>query len=310
LTAPTGVHSTFDLGGLERLRHSAAGNGDPAVLAEAAVQFEALFIGLMLETARSASLGDGAFDSQETEQYLSLMDQQVALEMARRGGFGFGSLLTEQLGGSRPAPHAGFAPQAPTPAPADRSADFPAGLPASLRELAPPSDDSAAADSPPDEFVARRYPDAKRAADVLGVDPRLLLAQAALETGWGRSAAGDAAANNFFGIKAGASWQGPRAVRFTVEHEDGTAVSKREPFRAYATPAESFADYVELMSRSPRYRAALESASDAEAFARAVSSAGYATDPEYAEKWLGVYHGDRLDAAMRRLKNDVTEPTP
>src|SRR5882672_8571834 len=94
---PTAV----DITGLTQLKHRAAQN-DPAALHEAAVQFEALFIGIMLKSARDASLGKGILDNQSTGQYLELMDQQVALELARKGGFGLGKMITGQL-----APRAG-----------------------------------------------------------------------------------------------------------------------------------------------------------------------------------------------------------
>ena len=90
-------------------------------------------------------------------------------------------------------------------------------------------------------------PEAKAAAAALGVEPRLLLAQAALETGWGRAVPqrGDESAHNLFGIKAGASWSGAAVEQWTLEHEDGVTAPQRERFRAYGNTAESFADYVD-----------------------------------------------------------------
>ena len=325
-TLPTPINAV-DLQGLDQLRRRAA-RDDPAALAEAAVQFEALFIGMMLESARSASLGGGVFDGPETQQYLELMDRQVALELARSGGFGFGKMLIEQLG-PREAP-AKAAPGAPLPAagpvsfapnitggaalapPVDSlalTAEFPQGLPASLAALGVTAD-TAVADvaavpaTTPEQFVAKLLPHANKAAAALGIEPRLLLAQAALETGWGGAMPqrpDGESAHNLFGIKAGASWEGARVVQWTLEHEDGVAARKREEFRAYANPAASFADYVELISGTPRYAGALDSAGDAEAYARAVTKAGYATDPAYADKWLAIYHGDRLGSALRGL---------
>src|SRR6185503_17217452 len=98
--------NAVDLQGLGDLRRRAERN-DPAALADVAVQFEALFIGMMLDSARSASIGSGLFDGPETEQYLSLMDRQVALELARSGGFGFAKMLTEQLAGRSGADRTG-----------------------------------------------------------------------------------------------------------------------------------------------------------------------------------------------------------
>lgn len=326
-TTPLPVTSSVDLRGLERLRLSAA-NDDPAALAEAAVQFEALFIGMMLDSARSASLGEGLFDGPQTQQYLELMDQQVALEMARRGGFGFGKLLMQQLANrdaATPSAPAGLLPitpaetrppmQLPAPlpplvepasvAPTDA---FPRGLPATLEALggAAESSEPAAvdeADAQAADFVSRFLPEARKAAEALGIEPRLLLAQAALETGWGKSLGDNEAArsNNLFGIKTGSSWQGQSVARWTLEHADGVALRKHEQFRAYGDTAASFADYVELIGTSKRYSAALEKSGDPRGYAHAVADAGYATDPAYASKWLAIYHGDRLGGALRTV---------
>jgi flagellar protein FlgJ len=152
--------------------------------------------------------------------------------------------------------------------------------------------------------VAKLLPHAEKAAAALGIEPRLLLAQAALETGWGRAVPqrpDGESAHNVFGIKAGTAWGGARVAQWTLEHEGGVAARKREDFRAYASTAASFADYVDLIGTAPRYAGALENANDPEGYARAVTAAGYATDPAYAEKWLAIYHGDRLGSALQGL---------
>jgi flagellar protein FlgJ len=104
-----------------------------------------------------------------------------------------------------------------------------------------------------------------------------------------------------FGIKAGASWDGAAVEHWTLEHEGGVTAPQREAFRAYDSTAASFKDYVELISTSRRYADALPHAGDAEAYARALTKAGYATDPSYADKWLAIYHGDRLAEALRGI---------
>jgi flagellar protein FlgJ len=307
-TTPPAVPNAVDLAGIDRLKQRAA-NDDPAALAEVVVQFEALFIGMMLESARSASLGQGIFDSPQTDQYLELMDAQVALEMARSGGFGFGKTLLEQL-----SPRQAEAPGDLRPEPRGSvPGEFPRGLPRTLRTLGG-ADDTQASDvaARAEEFVARLLPEAETAAAALGVEPRLLLAQAALETGWGGTvpeSADGRPANNLFGIKAGQSWNGPSIAEWTLEHENGAFLRKREEFRAYSSTAASFTDYVALIANTPRYASALTNASDPEAYARAVTAAGYATDPEYADKWLSIYHGDRLESALRGLKVGADEPT-
>ncbi len=330
-TAPIAPNSV-DLTGLEQLRHSAARN-DKTAVAEVAVQFEALFIGMMLDSARKANLGDGLFDGQQTQQYLELMDRQVALDMARHGGLGFGKMLLQQLTpGAQVKPGAmhallpGAVP-APSTAPgvdaqpstealpeaeasSQATAEFPDALPQSMAALGGTAVDDAAA-SPAENFVAQFLPHATAAAAALGIEPRLLLAQAALETGWGGAVpqhADGASTNNLFGIKAGGSWSGSQTAQWTLEHEDGTTARRRADFRAYPTSAASFADYVDLIGNTPRYAAALANADRPEAYAHAVQAAGYATDPSYADKWLAIYHGQRLDGALRRA--ELAPPVP
>jgi len=292
---PTNAVDLEGLGDLRRRAH----REDPTALAEVAVQFEALFIGMMLDSARSASLGNGIFDGQETEQYLALMDRQVALELARNGGFGFGKTLLEQLAprGNAVPPQAAETPMAPRAT--TQTAEFPRGLPASLSAIG----GDVAEPPTPAEFVSELLPEAEAAAASLGVEPRLLLAQAALETGWGRALPRDGgeSSHNLFGIKAGASWSGATVEQWTLEHADGVTAPQRAEFRAYDGTDESFADYVNLIGTSQRYGEALSVAHDPEAYARAVTKAGYATDPAYADKWLAIYHGDRLDHALRGL---------
>lgn len=308
--------NAVDLAGLSELRRRAQ-RDEAGALAEAAVQFEALFIGMMLESARSASLGEGIFDSRETERYLELMDRQVALDLAKRGGFGFAELLIRQLAdreavpparpGAAPIPAATRAGERPhraapasPPAPTE-SAEFPARLPASLAALGGAERGEKPLLPSPDEFVRALLPEAEAAGAALGVEPKLLLAQAALETGWGRAVPrnGAESAHNLLGIKAGGSWSGPAVEHWTLEHEDGVTAPRRERFRAYGSAAESFADYVDLISTARRYADALAQAGDPEAYARALEKAGYATDPAYADKWLAIYRGARLGEALR-----------
>jgi flagellar protein FlgJ len=327
LSAPAPAPAATDLTGLEQLRQRAA-HSDPGALKEAAAQFDALFIGMMLKSARAASLGKGIFDNEGSKQYLELMDDQVALELARKGGLGFGKMLLEQI-----SPHgteqgnALGADDSPYTSSTQAPADFAARLPALLRALSSGDaveplggDDNgaatAAAENAPvgdvaEHFVRRYLPDATAAARSLGIDPRLLLAQAALETGWGAATPqhpDGSSAHNLFGIKAGANWRGARVAHWTMEHMGGVAARKREVFRAYDRAAASFADYVDLIGGSSRYAEALSHSSDPEAYARAVSDAGYATDPDYADKWLSIYRGERLGDALRGLKSEPPEP--
>jgi len=145
--------------------------------------------------------------------------------------------------------------------------------------------------STPEDFVRQLWPMAEEAGSKLGIDPKHILAQAALETGWGRSVPSDVEGRssfNLFGIKAGRQWDGSAVSVRTLEFENGIPTPRRERFRAYGSPQECFNDYVALLRDNPRYAAALNSGSDAKAFANGLQRAGYATDPAYARKVTAI----------------------
>nr|WP_233158581.1 glucosaminidase domain-containing protein [Chromobacterium sp. ASV5] len=141
------------------------------------------------------------------------------------------------------------------------------------------------------DFVRQLLPHAQAAARQLGVAPDILLAHAALESGWGKrplTRADGSDTFNFFGLKAGAGWRGEVNLAETSEYVAGRKVPRREAFRAYPDPGAAFADYAAMLAGSPRYRAALGVGADAEAFAGALARGGYATDPAYAGKLAGL----------------------
>ena len=155
-------------------------------------------------------------------------------------------------------------------------------------------------------FVRRLLPLAREAADALGVDPHALVAQAALETGWGKSVPSTASGGssfNLFGIKAGSNWSGPTVNVPTLEFEGGVPVRKVERFRSYESAQDSFRDYAGLIGNSPRYAAAKDSGTDVAAFASALQQGGYATDPAYAQKVTAVTHEVRGIAAQEAFKS-------
>jgi flagellar protein FlgJ len=140
-------------------------------------------------------------------------------------------------------------------------------------------------------FVSGFAPAAEAAAERLGVAPELVLAHAALESGWGQRpllGANGADSHNLFGIKAGAGWRGAVARATTTEIENGQAVKKTEPFRSYPDAAGAFDDYTRVLLENPRFRGALGAGGDARAFAEGLARGGYATDPAYASKLARV----------------------
>ena len=161
----------------------------------------------------------------------------------------------------------------------------------------------------PEEFVQKLWPCAEEAGKALGVDPKHLLAQAALETGWGKSLPCDADGNpsfNFFGIKAGTNWQGDSVSVKTLEFEGGVPTPTQAKFRSYDSPADSFRDYVEVLRNNPRYASALNTGNDAKAFASALQRGGYASDPRYAMKIQAI--AQNLPISETALKSSTTAP--
>jgi len=152
----------------------------------------------------------------------------------------------------------------------------------------------------PAGFVASIWGHAQQAARELGVDAKALVAQAALETGWGRKLvrrSGGDSSHNLFGIKSN-GWQGERATSGTHEYVNGVRRNETASFRAYNSVGESFADYVRLLKTSPRYQNALQAGSDVRSFAQGLQRAGYATDPTYAAKIAAIAGGPTIERAV------------
>jgi flagellar protein FlgJ len=159
-------------------------------------------------------------------------------------------------------------------------------------------------DGSPEQFVDTLLPVAEQVSTRLGVDSRVLLSQAALETGWGEKVikfADGRSSFNFFNIKADGNWKGAVVSVPTLEYRDGVAVRETANFRAYNSPEESFADYAQLIGNNPRYQDALAQAGNPRAYVHALQRAGYATDPHYAQKVLSVFASDSLQQAAAPL---------
>lgn len=128
-------------------------------------------------------------------------------------------------------------------------------------------------------WVAKMMAGAEGTAAKIGISPEAIVAQAALESGWGKAAIG----NNVFGIKADASWTGPRQNVRTREVLNGQEVFINDDFRDYATVQASIEDHFAFLSKNSRYRAngVFDRKGD-KAYFEALQRAGYATDPNYA----------------------------
>ncbi|HET8764730.1 MAG TPA: flagellar assembly peptidoglycan hydrolase FlgJ, partial [Rhodanobacter sp.] len=304
-------------------------------------QFEALFTQMMLKSMRAASdsFGSGLGDSDAGKAYRDLFDQQLAVSLAQNGkGLGIAQMLVRQLGGGVKPTSAGAGAYigalggtglaAGSAGGADDTGDAagigdPTQLPATAEEFRNRLDallasgravgHSAARWVPQDanEFVAALAPYAQAAARQLGVSVRSVLAQAALETGWGKRmprGANGAASFNLFGIKAGSGWDGRKVSVPTLEYENGVAVRKHAQFRAYDSPAQSFKDYANLLGSDPRYASVRGHGDDVRGFAQALVRGGYATDPAYAAKVAAIAASPQMRDALAALKNPANPP--
>jgi flagellar protein FlgJ len=273
----TSAATTYsDVNGLAALKRDP---NSPEAISAVAKQVEALFLQMMLKSMRDATSAEET-NSNEMGMYQDMFDKQVALSISQHTDLGISRLLKRQLAGKPAAAAPKLAPGLPTASAA-----------------APTS----AVSPTPTEFVHRVLPPITRAASALGLDPMGMLAQAALETGWGqrmpRNADGSLS-HNMFGIKAGEEWAGARASADTMEVANGVATPRRTTFRAYGSIEESVNDFASLLKNSPRYRDVIAAGGNAGAYIASMGKSGYATDPEYANKLNQILRSDTLLSAL------------
>ncbi|WP_372982271.1 flagellar assembly peptidoglycan hydrolase FlgJ [Marinobacter sediminum] len=307
-----------DFNGLNALK-SQARTDKQAALEEVARQFESLFLSEMLKSMRKAGdvFAEGNYlNSSQSEFYRDMFDSQLSLTMAKGQGTGLAEALVRQLGEQTP----GLASDGGKLAAHKASlADYERSLPALSAKLpdqlnqvtavAKQAESAALSLKPaaskalpeqfdsPDHFVRELLPVAERIAADSGIDPKLMVAQAALETGWGRhmiKGDGNQPSFNLFGIKADSRWQGEAVTITTTEYREGLPLKEQAQFRAYPDYESSFRDYVSFLESNPRYRDVLSVADQPEIFADKLQEAGYATDPNYGEKIRRIMGRDSL----------------
>ncbi|MEF8732555.1 MAG: flagellar assembly peptidoglycan hydrolase FlgJ [Candidatus Accumulibacter meliphilus] len=299
---------------------------------QVAQQFEGMLLQLLLKSMRDATISGGMLDSQQSSFFTALGDQQMALNLATQMPMGLAELIEQQQSGRAAkagqaevthSTSANVATSANLASSATRTtldalqqslsslspataagylggARHRAGLLASTAGSSRAAALAVESPSAPRDFVDRVWPHAQAAAAATGVPARFLVAHSALESGWGRreiSLADGSPSFNVFGIKAGRNWSGATVEVDTTEFVNGVAQSERATFRAYASYAEAFRDYAELLSSKPRYAGVLGQ-QDAVQFARSLQEAGYATDPMYADKLARIIAGNTLRQAL------------
>jgi flagellar protein FlgJ len=282
LPADSSAATTYtDINGLAELKRDPTSEKSISAVAQ---QVEAMFLQMMLKSMRDANMGD-ELDGNEMSMYQDMFDKQIALTISQHQDIGIGALLKRQISGKSAPPKIVIGTGSTS------------ALGAGHADAAHGAD----AGPTPAEFVSQVMPSIQRAASDLGVDAHGLLAQAALETGWGqrmpRTADGSPSLN-LFGIKAGDEWSGARATADTVEFSNGVATQKRTAFRAYASIDESVNDFAKLLKNSPRYREVIAAGGDTQAYIDSIGKSGYATDPQYANKLNRILSSGALRAAL------------
>lgn len=301
LSANTGLAA--DANKLESLKRLASEKSPEATLA-VAKQFESLFLNMMLKSMRDAIPKDESGNNEQTQLYTSMLDQQLSQALSAKGGLGLADIIAKQLRQQSNAikqetsivdssNNLGQPPQEiqsknikksdlNSPRANEQAEDT---SKAQLESYSQPVQQSIKAIV--SQFNNIMGKAAEAASIISGIPSVFILAQAALESGWGKSEIIDRNGNkshNLFGIKATGNWKGKIAEAMTTEYTDGVPKKSVEAFRAYESYTESFKDFASLMTKSERYQAVTSQIHDPVAYAKAMQDAGYATDPQYAQK--------------------------
>jgi len=346
------ARNSLELTGLNAIRQqSKEGDGisKKAALQEAAQQFEAIFMQMLLKSMRKAQdvlESDSPYNSQSTKFYRDMHDQQMAVELSSNGTLGLTDLIVRQLGGdddnftprtvlrndgnleqlnkvnsesdvdkqaslkfdsamsdvvnlNHSNPFKVFTASSESSELSNESLTRIPFVPSrkSVNEMgsSKKSEQSVNFTTPsfaaPKDFVSALTEPAKAVQEKIGVPFQVVIAQAALETGWGQKIIKDqqgSSSNNLFNIKADNRWAGQQIQKDTLEFELGAMVKKSAPFRAYQSLEESFNDYADFLVGSDRYQDALQNSSNVEHFLHGLQKAGYATDPQYADKIMAT----------------------
>jgi len=265
----------------------------PTSIDYAARELESQFAQLLIKSMRETHLGNDLF-SNENSLFHEMYDQRLAQTISHGQGLGLAPLIARQLGGELLEPSTPVSVSLASP-----KINIATTKPDKLSEK--------------ERFIKKIWPLAQNAARELGVNPKALVAQVILETGWGKQLPrqlNQQNSHNLFGIKASGKanthWNGAQVKSNTSEYIEGKQQNQSAQFRAYATPEHSFADYVRLLKTNPRYQAALKAGQNIYQFARELQRGGYATDPHYANKINAIAHSPVFKQMMSTLTQTGT----
>ncbi|WES70167.1 flagellar assembly peptidoglycan hydrolase FlgJ [Superficieibacter sp. HKU1] len=302
--------AAWDAQSLNELKNK-TGQDPQANLKPVARQVEGMFVQMMLKSMREALPKDGLFGSDQTRLYTSMYDQQIAQQMTAGKGLGLAEMMVKQMAAGQSQPS-----EQPTQTPMRFDLETVTSyqnqtLTQMVRKALPkvPESSDTALSGDSKDFLAQLSLPARLASEQSGIPHHLILAQAALESGWGQrqiKRENGEPSFNLFGVKATSSWKGPVTEITTTEFENGEAKKVKAKFRVYSSYLEALSDYVGLLTRNPRY-AAVTTASSAEQGAQALQNAGYATDPAYARKLTSMIQQMKAmsDKVSKAYGNDI-----
>ncbi len=329
------AHTYTDFSGLNALKSEALHDKE-AALEGVSKQFESMFISMVMKSMREANkaFSEGNFlQSNETEFYQEMFDSQLSLTLSKGRGLGVAEAMLRQMSkqiegisqteSTNPLLHKSIADY-PRNLPVETLAKKAIELADALVEVDATLDDVAernagvaeaqnsiepqepAGTSPlifdtPDQFIQHLYPFAKQVEAETGISAKVMLAQSALETGWGKhmiNKPDEQASFNLFGIKADSRWSGEKTEIVTTEYRGGVAMKERAEFRSYNGYEDSFRDYAAFLKQNPRYEPAMQYLDKPQQFTQTLQDAGYATDPAYSQKIQRILSGEVFKGAM------------
>ncbi len=296
-----------DVNQLNSLKHSKYNNREG--LKNVAKQFEALYLNMMMQSMRKAERvwsEDSLFSSKETQFYEDMMDNQLSVNLSQERGIGLADMIIKQFdrfvtNGRKDEPQV--------------QDNIPQSVKAPIRKDEISTADPIAAQETqegkflnPMDFVSALLPISKKVVRGLGISPKLLIAQAALETGWGKyPILTEQGHNSFnlFGIKSTVGWLGEQAQVLTREFKKDIqeSIPIQASFRVYQNYQDAFLDYLKLIKNNPRYEKAWQVRNNDSAYLSEIQSAGYATDPEYANKINNILNSPVFEKMLKAEPN-------
>lgn len=291
--------AAFDLHNLDALKLAAKRSPQQGLKA-AAQQMEGLFVQMMLKSMRDASFKGGLFDNQQSAMFTSMYDQQISQDIAAQGKLGFADLIARQMGGSsQPASEQQHESLISTLVAATTNLHLKPAACAGARWDKEEHHENGDYGLPGyNAFVSRLMAPAREVARKSGIPHQLIIAQAALESGWGNReilTSEGKSSHNLFGIKATPDWKGETTEIATTEYINGAIKKVKAAFRVYKNYADALTDYATFLTSNSRYDQVVNSPS-VEKAAHALQDGGYATDPNYAKKLIGI---------VRYIENNV-----